>query len=261
MPDLLAGLSPEDRDDFKARLGVFGVDESVIAAPELTTTPSTITTLTTRPDTPSQFRPVLLRTSDFDRVNQWIGVPDSTFDHADAVVELPAARREGVLSRFAGPRAAVIERGVSRRLTVGPGGAGPAEARAVGAPPAAELVASMSSEDLSEVRAAARAYLRGDSRRLAGYKPVIEAVFPVVEIPLWPFLNITVKSGSVLEFGPGPHALVAHTLTIEEGGVVRSYGDLTVSATILRRTRPSVVFPLDASMFTVRRFGRLTFEG
>lgn len=264
MPDLLSELSPEDREDFKARLGVFGVDESVVIAPELTTTPSTITTLTTRRDTSSQFRPVVLRTSDFDRVNQWIGIPDRTFDRVDAVVEMPAARRDGVLSRFATPRSAVLERGsASRRLTVGPAAARLAEARvgAAGETPHAEVAASLSSDDLVEVRTAARAYLRGDSRALAGYKSVIESVFPVFEIPLWPFLNITVKSGSVLEFGPGPHALVAYSLTIEDGGVVRSYGDLTVSATILRRTAPPVVFPLDLSMSTARRFGGLTFEG
>jgi hypothetical protein len=265
MPDLLSDLNEEDRADFKSRLGAFGVDESVLIAPELTTNASTITTLTTRRDTASQYRPVVLRTSDLDRVNHWIGVPDDAFEQTEPIVELPASRRDGLLSRFAQPRTGAAERGPSRRLVAGSGisrvaveRAGVAAAAEV---PRAELLSSMSSEDLSEVRTAARAYLRGDSRKMAGYKSIIESVFPVFEIPLWPFFNITVKSGSVLEFGPGPHALVAYSLTVEEGGVIRSYGDLTVSATILRRSTPVAMIPFDPSLLAVRNFGRMTFEG
>lgn len=266
MTDLLSELNDEDRADFKARLGVFGVDESVLIAKELTTNASTITTLTTRRDTASQYRPVVLRTSDFDRVNRWIGVPDQVFDQVDPIVEMPASRRDGLLSRFGRPRTGVVERGVSRRLIAGTGvsraeGGERAPLAAAAEVSRTEMLSAMSAEDLLEVRTAARAYLRGDSRKLVDYKRIIEGLFPIIEIPAWIFLNVTVKSGSVLEFGPGPNALVAYSITIEEGGVIRTYGDLTVSATILRRTKPAVFTPLDPSMLTGRNFGRLTFEG
>ena len=41
---------------------------------------------------------------------------------------------------------------------------------------------------------------------------------------------------------------------------VRSYGNLDISATILRKSDPSVVHPIDPSLLIGRRFGRAVFE-
>ncbi|GAA4727062.1 hypothetical protein GCM10023350_07360 [Nocardioides endophyticus] len=264
MSDMLSELNDEDRGDFLARLEVFGVDESAIIARDVITQPGTFTTLTTRQDTASDYRPVMLRTNDLDKVNRWIGVPDSTFDRTEPIVPAPSSGRGGLLSRF-GPG------GGSAREHLRPTGERRAETKArtpeagedvqpadlVGAQPAS----SMSSEDYAELRMAGRAYLRGDSRKVAAYRTLIELAFPVIEIPLWPIFNVLVKSGSVLEFGPGPHALVAYSVTIERGGIVRSYGDLTISATILRRTIPKVKVPFDEALLRGRVFGGIHFEG
>jgi hypothetical protein len=235
-------LSDSDRRDFEQRLGTLGLNADALLAPELISAQSTVTTLTMTPSVPSQFRPVVLRTSDFNQLNRWVGVPDRVFDNVPPIVELPPQRLSAVARELRPSRRIDRVRDV---------------ARAPGTVPEQPL----SSEDLASVRVAARAFLRGDSRRVAHFKDLIERVFPVVEISVWPFLNVVVKSGSVLEFGPGQNTLVAHTLTIEEGGRIRSYGNLDVSATILRRDVPPVVHPIDPSLTIGRRFGRAFFEG
>lgn len=253
MANTLNDLNDADRADFEARLANFGVDTSVLIGQDLNTTASAITTLTNRQDSPSQYQPVLLRTTDFERVNQWIGVPDQVFQATAPLVDAPVRKRDGVLARIG----RVQSKSTSHELNISRAIAAPGSERV---PQLQEFVSKMTSEDFSEVRTAARAYLRGNSKALVDYKSVIEAVFPIVEIPLWPFFNVVVKSGSVLEFGPGPHALVAYSVTIEDGGIIRSYGDLTVSATVLQRSRPLVVTQFDPVILATRRFGKLAFE-
>jgi hypothetical protein len=79
-------------------------------------------------------------------------------------------------------------------------------------------------------------------------------------VAVWPFVHVVVKSGSVLEFGPGPHVLVAHSVTIEEGGRIRSYGDLSVTTTIVKKEAGRPVVALDEALTVGRRFGRARFE-
>jgi hypothetical protein len=49
--------------------------------------------------------------------------------------------------------------------------------------------------------------------------------------------SITVAAGSVLQFGPGVNALVAYEIEIEDGGVIRSQGHLTISCTKMTKPR------------------------
>ena len=122
-------------------------------------------------------------------------------------------------------------------------------------------VEDLSSDDLALVRDAARASLRGDFRQAAPFADLISLVFPVVQVPVWPILRVTVKSGSVLEFGPGQNVLLAYSVTIEQGGIIRSYGNLNVSATLLQKSAPERVFEIDRSLLGARSFGSLIFQG
>lgn len=106
----------------------------------------------------------------------------------------------------------------------------------------------LTSEHLTNIRAAMRAYIYGDSRMVEHYRPWIEKAFPSFSIHVWPFIEITVKSGSVLELGSGMHSLVAYKLTIEAGGIVRSYGHMNVNVTILEKTQPVRLIGLDTSL-------------
>jgi hypothetical protein len=206
-------LNSADRADFESRLANYGLDTAAVLADDLVTIPSTITSLAMTAE--SRFRPLVLKTTDFDEVNRWIGVPEAAFEGPSAL------RFEGMERRRGAPEL-----------------------------PPADATGEYSTEDLTSehletIRSAARAYLRGDARAVREFKPWIERVFERVSIAVWPFFSITVKSGSVLEFGAGPHVLVAHSLTIEEGGIVRSYGELKVDATILQKTKPPKIFELN----------------
>ncbi len=244
MPGPLDVVPEADRADFEARLANVGLTAESLIATDLVASASTVTTLSNSPSVPSKHRPVVLRTSDFSQLNKWIGVPDQVFESVSPIVETPPPRRLTEIARSVReqPRVAAL------RQTVRPGAG-------------AAAVRGLSSADLADVRAAARAYLRGDSRRYADYVDVIQRVFPVIEIPAWPFINVVVKSGSVLEFGPGQNALVAYSVTVEPGGVIRSYGNLDVSATILRKGDGVIVHPIDQALLLGRRFGSAVFEG
>jgi hypothetical protein len=231
----LDAVPEADRADFADRLAQFGIDPSSFLADNLTTAQSTITTLSTVPGVTSRFQPIILRTSDFDQLNRWVGVPDRVFDETRPTVEAPR-----------------MPRSLRERLLRAPEG---------GEAPAARGVEELSSEELALVRNAARAFLRGDSREAAPFRELIGRVFPTVEIPLWPILRVVVKSGSVLEFGPGQNVLLAYSVTIEDGGIIRSYGNINVSATILQKSTPPRVLPIDASLLGRRTFRSLVFEG
>jgi hypothetical protein len=240
----LDAVPEADRPDFEARLANLGLTADAIIAPELVAPRSTVTTLSSSPSVPSQYQPVILRTTDFSQLNQWIGVPDRVFDKVQPIVDAPPVRRLAEIADAISqrPRTSALRASLQ---------SGTATA------PISELV----SRDLADVRAAARAYLRGDSRHLAQFTGVLQTVFPVIEIPAWLFINIVVKSGSVLEFGPGQNALVAYSVTVEEGGVIRSYGNLDVSATILRKSTGMVIHTIDEALLVGRRFGPAVFEG
>jgi hypothetical protein len=215
MPIELKNMKEEDRPDFEKRLANYGLEASSLIQHELITVPSTITSLSIGKEVQSRFNPITLKTSNFDQVNQWIGTPDTLAEKAEFIADAPKPLR------FLG---------VNLRKT------------AVELPEQDALaklkVEELSSEHLTTIRTAAKAYLYGDSRKYKAFKPWIEKLFPAIEIHIWPFLNVTVKAGSVLEFGPGPHVLVAYTLTIEEGGIIRSHGHLKVDTVVTQKIPP-----------------------
>jgi hypothetical protein len=115
----------------------------------------------------------------------------------------------------------------------------------------------MKADELEMIRSAAHAYVRGESEVAPHYKSAIEALFQELIVILWPFLNIVVKSGATLEFGTGTHKLVAHKLTIESGGRVRSYGNLVVDCTLLEGQKRVVrQFPPHVLASSIRTIGR-----
>lgn len=205
-------LRDEDRQDFEKRLANYGLTPSSLLTTQLHTVPSTITPLYHGPGVASAFKPIVLKTADFSDVNKWIGVPDSVFENrADPVTPPARLSFSGVDMRRSNieiPLADALQK-IKRK--------------------------DLSSEQILNIRTAARAYLRGDSRKLQDFKPWIEKVYPTIDVVVWPLLEIVVKSGSVLEFGPGPHVLVAYSLTVEEGGVVRSYGHLKIDVTVFKK--------------------------
>jgi hypothetical protein len=237
----LDSVPEADRADFAGRLALFNIDPSSFLADDLTTAASTITTLSLAPGVASRFQPVILRTSDFGQLNRWVGVPDRVFDEVPPTVEVPRLPLQ--------LRQRMLRAPADNGVPAAPGG-GPVR-----------RVEDLSSDDLALVRDAARASLRGDSRQAAPFADLISVVFPVVEVPVWPILRVTVKSGSVLEFGPGQNVLLAYSVTIEQGGIIRSYGNLNVSATILQKSMPARVFEIDPSLLGARRFGSLSFQG
>ncbi len=225
-------IDDADQNDFLERLKGYGLDESAVLQPLLTTVPSAVTALyMSRSE--SALRPIVLKTNDFDDLNKWIGVPDGIFDQIDPFAEPP--RREAM--RAIREPVSVLHDAESARAST-----------------------TACKHDVEETyspilaRDVARAYLYGDSRKLQRLKPWLSERFPSVEIALWPFLEIIVKSGSVLEFGPGPNVLVARRVTIEKGGVIRTHGHLKIDVTILERAEPRRFVGLNPALMKIRDF-------
>lgn len=225
MPVDLQALNEEDRLDFEKRLSSYGLDISAVIDSELTTIPSTITPLYYGNLVQGRFSPITLKTSDFDQVNQWIGTPDVLSERASNIVDIPQPLRFPDLTLRRG-EVELPPEDAAARLSV----------------------EDLSSHHLAEIRKAAKGYIDGDSRRFRDFKPWIEKVFPIINVNIWPFLNVTVKSGSVLEFGPGAHVLSAFNLTIEDGGLIRSHGFLKVDAVIMQKTKPIKFIQLDSAL-------------
>ena len=213
----MADTAEADRADFLRRLQNYGLDESALIAQSFATNPSTVTRLyATRSD--SALRPVTLRTSDFEAVSQWIGVPDRVFDEIEPLAEAPKLSRLRLLQPDAPAYKAMAMRST------------PADA--------VEAAEGRAHDEPELARDLARAYIYGDSRKLKKHASWLSKKFPAVDIAVWPMFNIVVKSGSVLEFGPGPNVVVASSVTIEAGGKIRALGSLKIDATLLQRTLP-----------------------
>ena len=210
-------LNETDRADLAKRLQLYGLNEDSLIAQSLVTTASSITRL--RADgVGSPFQPIRLRTNDFNDLNRWIGVPDRIFDDIEPFAEAPKASKLRQLALRETP--ANLARTSLKAMR-------------------AEVQHAPETHDDSELaQRVARAYLFGDARRLQSQARWLAARFPTVDVAVWPFLEITVRSGSVLEFGPGPHVLVAHSLTIESGGKVRVHGHLKVDVTTMQKLNP-----------------------
>jgi hypothetical protein len=237
----LSSLSEADRTDFESRLGIYGLNTSVVEQ-EVTVQPNQRLQLAYGRET--FIRPIVLEVSDFDDLNRMIGIDDRVFETVPSRTPLPEALELGG------------EDGIPR-VTAFPGRARPVVPRMEEALDRLD-VGSLEPRQLDNIRVAARAYLRGNSAVVAGYKQVLERTIGIVEIPVWPLLMVRVAAGSTLTFGPGVNVLVAYRVEIEEGGRIVSQGHLKVDATLLQRTTPTGVGPLRPIRTIV---GRTIFRG
>jgi hypothetical protein len=216
-------------EDFAARLRQYGLTANDLIQTQLTTVRSSVTCLyMDRPD--SAVRPIILKTDDFDDLSRWIGVHDDVFEKVDPFVDVQRSKVRTAQATF--------------RSSEAP----PADA-------ARDMARSAQVRDPALAHEVARAYLFGDSRPLKQLKPWLSTMFPSISIPVWAFLDILVKSGSVLEFGPGPNVLVARSVTIEPGGKIRSHGHLKVDVTTIEKpSRFSSAATLNAALNVIRTF-------
>jgi hypothetical protein len=174
------------------------------------------------------------------KVKRMVGVDDPVFRNVSSKTTLP-----GTIAL--GSRASLGRFSVMRDTGAGAFEASPGMAMddATGAREVSnDLLRQLDDDDLNNVRLAARAYVRGDSKLVTSYSPLFSRAIGTITIPVWPMLSVTVASGSVLHFGPGVHALVAYQVTIEDGGRIVSQGHLTVNCTRFRkpgRVRPGLV--------------------
>ena len=230
----LSSMPPEDREDFQRRLQTYGLDLSAVQEP-LAVTPSAKVTLAYGPGRESARAPHVLQTTDLAAVKRMIGVDDRIFRNVASKVAMPRSISLGARSR-----AAMAKEAPAAPFHASPGMAVEGAARAV----SDEHLREMDEGDLSNIRAAARAYVRGDSRLVSSYEPLFTKAIGRITLPIWPLLSITVASGSTLEFGPGVNTLVAYQVIVEPGGKIVSRGHLTVNCTQFRRPGRFRVRPL-----------------
>ncbi len=194
------GLRPE----FTKLLEQYCLQDAAAGAEDLLVPCRSVVTLSGSPRHSSFRRPRLLQTSDLDELKRWIGVPDA------------AVKGRCLLEREQRSDLMVLRRQVK----------------------AAEVKPPAAGARLDSLRAAARAYLFGDSSAVAEAKPLLQAHFEVFSALAWIFTKVKVSAGSVLAFGPGANVLLAGELEIEEGGQIVSTGSLTVRVGTLRKTKP-----------------------
>jgi hypothetical protein len=177
--------------------------------------------------------PHILVTRDLDVLKRWIGVPDAMFTgERPCSVPCPDVPRQwappGSLDQAQGAQVAE------------PAPVGAAREAAMRKAAREVEMVRLRPDQMSAIREATRAYLRGPSYAAASYKTMIERFYGQFIVALWSFLRIRVRAGSVLELGPGAHVLLASEIEIEDGGLIRSRGDLTVSCTSLRGARTAI---------------------
>jgi hypothetical protein len=180
-----------------------------------------------------------VQTKDFGAIKRMVGVDDSVLRAISPRVILPGPIDVGRRTPVGTASLGAVRDSESRRRMAGLG-----LADDPGTVSDADLN-TLDDEAITNVRLAARAYVRGNSQLVASYKSLVERVVGLVTIPVWAIVNVTVASGSVLEFGPGVNVLVAHEVTVESGGRIRSRGHLTVNCTKLRKPGRVVTRPLN----------------
>lgn len=222
MPVDMSGLSDADKQDYEHRLSLYGLDGTTLLQEELLIPPSSRVYLAMAPN--SFIQPRVLETKDLSTVKQWIGIPDVVFE------------RIGRLPRVALPTTGRLPHAPPSPIET----ESPGNVRITGRPHGRESakhvdLSQLESTDFDNIRAAARAYVRGNSTVVSAFKPIIESHFEIFQVAIWPFLRVKVPRGSVLEYGPGAHVLVAHEVEIEEGGIIRSRGHLTVNCTVMKK--------------------------
>jgi hypothetical protein len=234
MPVDISSIPSNDREDFQRRLRTYDLDVSSVQEP-LSVTARTV--LAYGPGRESARTPHVIQTTDLAKVKRMVGVDDRVFRNIAPGTALPG--RVALGTRPVAGRATVARDVDTRQFKAGPGL--PLD-DATGVPDVSDdLLRQMDDDDVNNVRLAARSFVRGDTRLVASFSPLFPRVIGTVIVPVWPLLSVTVASGSVLEFGPGVHALVAYQVTVEEGGRIVSRGHLTVNCTVFRkpgRSRP-----------------------
>lgn len=246
MPVDISTIPSEDREDFQKRLRIFGIDTNAVQEP-LAVTRSDTVMLAYGPNRPSARAPFVVETTDLAHVKRMVGVDDRVFATRPTNVALPgridlaskiAAGTTNTAALRATPAATQMRAAAGMMMD-----ADTAKSMVVGD----EELRMLDADDVNNVRVAARAFVRGDSKMVTSYAPLFEKVIGRITIPVWPILSIHVASGSVLQFGTGVHALVAYQITIEEGGKIVSRGHLTVSCTKMNKPGRTVIvlLPID----------------
>lgn len=215
--------------DFEARLHQYGLTAKDLIQTQLTTIRSSVMCLyMDRPD--SAVRPIVLKTDDFDDLKRWIGVHENVFEKVDPFIDVQRSKIRMAQATFR-------------------------SSEALHADAERDMVRSVQMRESVLAHEVARAYLFGDSRPLKQLKPWLSTKFPTISVPVWAFLDILVKSGSVLEFGPGPNVLVARSVTIEPGGKIRSHGHLKVDVTTMEKSaRFAPAVTLNGAVNVIRTF-------
>lgn len=188
-----------------------------------------VAVLSRSPKHPTLAKPEVVHTQDLAELKRWIGVDDSVAKGRCHVGRDQRSDMKELCGRCLGTPSSAS----TGRLT----------------PFAAEIKKDKKSAQYhSAIRDHARSYLYGDSTQVSEAKPVLEAFYGNFEVSVWTPPKITVKSGSVLFFGPGANVLLASELIIEPGGQVVSYGSLTVKVGKLRK-------PIDIFAHAVQDIG------
>jgi hypothetical protein len=249
MPVDISTIPSEDREDFQKRLRVFGIDANAVQEP-LAVTRSDTVVLAYGPNRPSARAPFVVETTDFAQVKRMVGIDDRVVATRPTNVALPG--RIDLASKVGASGANVLRAPGATQMRAAAGlMMDPDAAKSVAV--SDEELRMLDADDVNNVRLAARAFVRGDSKMVASYSPLFEKVIGRITIPVWPILSIHVASGSVLQFGTGVHALVAYQITIEEGGRIVSRGHLTVSCTRMNKPGRAVIRPLAKNLTTAFR--------
>lgn len=175
-----------------------------------------VAVLSRSPKHPTLAKPKIVHTQDLGELKRWIGVDDEVAAGRCLVDRDQRSDMKELCGRCESTRSKAP---VGRQTAF-----------------AAELKKDPKSAQFqTAIRDHTRSYLYGDSSQVADAKPVLEAFYGNFEVSVWTPPKITVKSGSVLFFGPGANVLLASELIIEPGGQVVSYGSLTVKVGKLRK--------------------------
>jgi len=231
MPVDISTIPAADREDFQKRLQVYGIDINAVQEP-LSVAGSSVVNLAFGPNQPSVRQPHVLETTDLAQVKRWIGVEDRIGQRLTPRLKLPGRIDLGGRTPAVGGRpvgdAQARKFQASPNMMMDEGGG-------YGSSLSDDDLRMLDADDVNNVRLAARAFVRGDSRLVGSFQPLFSSVIGKIIVPIWPLLSIHVASGSVLEFGPGVHALVAYEVIIEDGGKIVSRGHLTVNCTKMQQ--------------------------
>lgn len=229
-------ISSKDRSDYERRLKIYGLDTSSVQ--DALTIPTGKINLSFGPRAESARQPFVIKTNNFAEVKRMVGIDDRIAEIVTPRITLPGPinirpRNTNRLTNILG--------NMDRSTFLASPGIEKQEADADSIDD--NILSQMDAAAVTDVRLAARAFVRGNSKLVASYAPLFSRIIGEVTIPVWPIFSVHVSKGSVLEFGKGVHALVAFEVVIEEGGLIRSHGNLTVNCVRLRRPSGGLTIP------------------